>query len=500
MVSYYKRTKIIATLGPAITQKLWDLDMLNNPKNAASKKLAYQRMEEIIKSGVNCVRLNFSHGTHEEQIMRITIAREVAKKLKRNISIMLDTKGPEIRVGKIENDVQTIEMGAKVVIHTTTPIVGNNKEFYVIDSTGKYNMANDVKVGGLILVNDGKFQLRVDKVNASSGLIYCTALNKADISEKRRINLPNATYSMPFMSEKDRADVQFACDHNLDYIAASFANSKENVEEIRKILKKNKNKHIQIISKIETTHAINNIDEIIEASDGIMVARGDLGLEIPYYDVPYWEKYMIRKCRYIGKPVIVATQMLDSLERNIQPTRAEVTDVFFAVERGTDSTMLSGESAQGLFPVRAVSTMAEIDVKSELLFDYNRALTFYFPKAKLPAKAKAVAKKIATKLLPYGSDVAPSFPYEFVTLFTNDVNTIKAVSNIRPAATIVVITDKKELLTAFGINYAIQTYFVNNLTKAKKDYNKISKLAVKGFKQKPGKTIAFIDNKFKIVK
>ncbi len=499
MISYYKRTKIIATLGPAITQKLWDLDMLNNPKNAKSRELAYQRMEDIIKSGVNCVRLNFSHGSHEEQIMRIKIAREVAKKLKRNISIMLDTKGPEIRLGKFESDFVTIQQGDKLIIHTTKEIVGNSKEFYATDSTGKYNMANDVKVGGLILINDGKFQVRVNKVNKKDGLIYCTALNKADISEKKRINLPNATYSMPFMSEKDKKDVQFACDHNLDYIAASFANSKENVEEIRAILKKNKNTHIQIISKIETTHAINNIDQIIDASDGIMVARGDLGLEIPYYDVPYWEKYMIRKCRYVGKPVIVATQMLDSLERNIQPTRAEVTDVFFAVERGADSTMLSGESAQGLFPVRAVSTMAEIDVKSELLFDYNRAFTFYFPKAKLPSKAKTVAKTIAKKLLPYGSDVAPSFPYEFVALFTNDINTIKAVSNIRPAATIVVITDRKDLLTAFGISYAIQTYYVNDLAKAKKEYNKVSKAAVKTFKSKPGKTIAYIDG-FKIVK
>lgn len=287
MVSYYKRTKIIATLGPAITQKLWDLDMLNNPKNAKSRELAYQRMEDIIKSGVNCVRLNFSHGSHEEQIMRIKIAREVAKKLKRNISIMLDTKGPEIRLGKFESDFVTIQQGDKLIIHTTKEIVGNNKEFYVTDSTGKYNMANDVKVGGLILINDGKFQVKVNKVNKKDGLIYCTALNKADISEKKRINLPNATYSMPFMSEKDKKDVQFACDHNLDYIAASFANSKENVEEIRAILKKNKNTHIQIISKIETTHAINNIDQIIDASDGIMVARGDLGLEIPYYDVPY---------------------------------------------------------------------------------------------------------------------------------------------------------------------------------------------------------------------
>lgn len=500
MISYYKRTKIIATLGPAITQKLWDLDMLNDPKNAKLKKLAYQKMEDIIKSGVNCVRLNFSHGSYEEQSLRIKIAREVAKKLKRNISIMLDTKGPEIRLGKFEKDTQTVQMGSKVTVYTKKNIIGNTKQFFATDSTGTYNMANDVKAGGVILVNDGKLQLKINKVDAKQGLIYTTALNTGVVGEKKRINLPDTMYSMPFMSAKDKKDVQFAIDNNLDYIAASFVNSKENVNEIKAILKKNKNTHIQVISKIETTHAIKNLDEIIKASDGIMVARGDLALEIPYYDVPYWEKYMIRKCRYVGKPVIVATQMLDSLERNIQPTRAEVTDVFFAVERGADSTMLSGESAQGLFPVRAVSTMAAIDVKSELLFDYHRALTFYFPKAELPEESKMVAQAIATRLLPYGSDVAPSFPYEFVTLFTNDINIIKAVSNIRPAATIVVITDKKNLLTAFGINYAIQTYYVNSLNAAKKQYNTISKQAVKNFKSNPGNIVAYLDNKFREVK
>lgn len=494
--SYYKRTKIIATLGPAVTQKLWDLDMLNDPKNKEARALAYQRMEEIINAGVTCVRMNFSHGTHEEQLMRIKIIKEVCKKLHRNISMMLDTKGPEIRVGKIKNDKQTIAMGSTVVVHTKKAIEGSNKAFFVTDSTGTYNMANDVKVGGLILVNDGKLQLKVNKVNVTNGLITCTALNSSEISEKRRINLPNAKYSMPFLSEKDKGDIQFAIDNGFDYIAASFCNSKSNVEEIRKILLASNNRHIQIVSKIETTHAIENLDQIIDASDAIMVARGDLGLEIPYYEVPYWEKYMIRKCRYVGKPVIVATQMLDSLERNIQPTRAEVTDVFFAVERGTDSTMLSGESAQGLFPVRAVSTMTAIDVKSELLFDYHRALTFYFPKAKLPAKAKAVAKKIATKLLPYGSDVAPSFPYEFVALFTNDFVTIRACSNIRPAATIVVITDNKELLYSFGIDYAIQTYYVPDLAKAKKTYKAVALKAIKTLKSKPGKSIAFFDNNF----
>ncbi|MDE7433552.1 MAG: hypothetical protein K2M43_00110 [Mycoplasmoidaceae bacterium] len=261
--------------------------MLNDPKNAKLKKLAYQKMEEILKSGVNCVRLNFSHGSYEEQTLRIKIAREVAAKLKKNISIMLDTKGPEIRLGKFKEDSPMVKMGSKVTIYTKKEIIGDENQFFATDSTGTYNMANDVKAGGTILVNDGKLVLKIVKVEAAKGLIHTIAENSGVVGEKKRINLPNAEYSMPFMSNKDKKDVQFAVDNNLDYIAASFVNSKENVNEIRAILKKNKNTHIQIISKIETTHAIHNLDEIIEASDGIMVARGDLALEIPYFDVPY---------------------------------------------------------------------------------------------------------------------------------------------------------------------------------------------------------------------
>ncbi|MDR1234504.1 MAG: pyruvate kinase [Mycoplasmataceae bacterium] len=497
--SYYKRTKIIATLGPAITQQLWTLDSLKDPKNAAMVALAYQRMEGIIKSGVTCVRLNFSHGAYEEQQVRINIARDVAKKLNRNISVMLDTKGPEIRLGKIKDGPVPVLKDSNITIYTKEMIIGDNTKFSVTDSTGTYNMSKDVKVDGTILVDDGKLQLKIKEVDIDKGIIKTTVLNNHSINDKKRINLPNTEYSMPFMSQKDRDDILFGIKNNVDYIAASFVNSKENVQEIREFLDANGGSQIQIISKIESTHAIRNIDEILNATNGVMVARGDLALEIPFYDVPYWQKYIIRKCRLIGKPSIVATQMLDSLERNIQPTRAEVTDVFFAVDRGADSTMLSGESAQGQFPVQAVYTMRQIDKTSELLFDYHRAINWYFRKTKLPRYSKLLALKIAHKCLPSHSEVAPNFKYNFVVIFTNDKQTIWTISNIRPAATIIVVTDERELLTCFGINYAIQTHYVKdlNVAKNKDNYHQVAREAIDRFEPGEQQAIVFLNRKFK---
>lgn len=285
--TYYKRTKIVSTLGPSITQKLFTFEAFNDPKNAALRLQAYKNVEDIIQSGVTCVRLNFSHGDYEEQLIRIQIVREVAKKLNRNIAIMLDTKGPEIRVNQLTTEKVEIKAGSIVKIHTIDNITGTSEAFSVSDSTGKYNMANDVKTGSIILVDDGKLELIVTNVDVTKGIISAKASNTHSISSKKRINLPGSSYSLPFLSEKDKKDIIFACENNLDYIAASFTNSAANVKSIRQILIDNKKPNIQIISKIETGNGIANLDEIIEASDGIMVARGDLALEIPYYEVPY---------------------------------------------------------------------------------------------------------------------------------------------------------------------------------------------------------------------
>ena len=493
---FFKRTKIICTFGPAITGDLLSIKDLKNPSKKQLVAEAHDCVKKLIESGMNCARLNFSHGTHEEQLVKIKIIRHVAAKLKKNIAIMLDTKGPEIRLGKFSQKKVEIKINSQVDIYTAKDIVGNSKHFSVIATSEGYNMINDVKVGASILVDDGKLKLVVTKIDKDANIIHTISRNTHEVSEKKRINLPDANYTMPFLSSKDKEDIKFACDNKLDFIALSFVNSADNVRHVREILDKYNCPNIQLISKIETKNAINKLDEIIAISDGIMVARGDLGLEIPYYDVPYWEKQIISKCRFAGKTCIVATQMLDSLEHNIQPTRAEVTDVFFAVERGSDATMLSGETANGEFPVNAVKIMSNIDIKSETLFDYERAIKVYFSKTKFPWYAKRTAIKIARNLVPDGEQINRQFKYNALVLFSDDKLLVKAISNIRPAAVIILITGEPELLKFYAIHYGIQTYYVEDLNHAKDNYKSVAKKALNNIFGSKKSAIAYFNKKF----
>lgn len=482
-MKHLKRTKIIATCGPSITQKIWNLQDLEDPKFKELKKLAYENMENIIRNGVTTIRLNFSHGDQEEQLVRIKIARDVAKKLNVPISIMLDTQGPEIRVGKVVDAGCQIKKDDTVTIYTVKQIVGKNKEFSATDSTGTYNMLKDLKIGSTVLVDDGKLNLTVKKLDSKNNVVICTAKNTHTVTNRKRINLPNAKYSIPFLSKKDIDDIIFGINNKVDYIAASFANSANDVKAIRKILKEHSAEHIKIISKIESSHAIKNLDEIIKVSDGVMVARGDLSLEIPYYEVPHWERYMIKACRFENKRVIVATQMLDSLEKNIQPTRAEVTDVYFAVDRGTDSTMLSGETANGQYPTVAVEVMSQIDKQSEILFDYERSINYYFPKTKISkTKFGSIVKKLATKVCPKRMVINSNFSHDFVVHFTNNIDEIYALSNVRPAVGVIIVTDSDQVYTGHGVDYGIFTYKVDYLKSAKKDWKDLSSKIIKNYK------------------
>lgn len=469
-----KKTKITATLGPAVTGKLFTLEDFNNPNNKDKIAKAKENLGKLFDAGVNVVRFNFSHGDHEEQIIRLTLVREVAKEKGINISTMLDTKGPEIRVYKMAEKETEIKVGTKVTISTIKKEIGSDNLFSVTDSTQTYNMAKDVHVGNTIFVDDGKLDLEVTSVDVDNGIIETIAKNTWVLRENKRINLPDANYSIPFMSEKDRNDILFAIENKFDYIAASFVNSADDVKQIKKILKENGGENIQIISKIETMSGIKALDEIISESDSIMVARGDLGLEVPYYDVPTHEKYIIKDCRHKGKTVIVATQMLDSLETKIQPTRAEVTDVFFAVERGTDCTMLSGETANGLYPDNAVNVMAKIDMSSENFFDYGRAIDVYFEKTPFfKEKEGKLAQHIAKIVAPTRVIDNHGFEYSSVVVFADDDKLVKALSNIRCAAPIFFVTDKKENLTRFGLNYGVYVKLVDNLSNAIKNKQNI---------------------------
>lgn len=464
-MKHIKRTKIIATIGPAVTGKLFTWDAFNNPENAEKIKIAKRTIRELIESGVNVFRFNFSHGTHEEQSIRIKLVNEVSNEMNTNISLLLDTKGPEIRVAKILDGGVDISSGSIVKIHSNNrDLVGNQNEFAVFASSDNYFMEKDVQVNDPIYIDDGKLEVTAKEINTAEHYIIAVAKNSHKLQGNKRINLPNADYSMDFVSNKEVEDVKFAIVNNFDYIAASFVNTGDNVREIRDLIKKFGGESIQIISKIETMQSIKNLDEIIDLSDSIMIARGDLGLEIPYYEVPYWEKYMIKSCRFQGKPVIVATQMLDSLETKIQPTRAEVTDVFFAVERGADCTMLSGETANGLYPVNAVNVMSTINKKAEELFDYKRSYNVYFPNTEFSKKEYGNSIiEIARKLSPERDIENINFDYDAVIYFGNNKEKINALSNIRLSGSVIVITDDEKLKRCFGIYYGVIVKYVSRL-------------------------------------
>ncbi|MEG1820956.1 MAG: pyruvate kinase, partial [Malacoplasma sp.] len=454
-----------------ITGKIFSLAALKDPKNISLVKEAKKRLSDIFDAGTNVVRMNFSHGDHEEQMVRVILTREVAAEKKINVSLLLDTKGPEIRVYKIKNDELDIKNNALITISTKKKVEGSGSTFSVYDSTNTYNMAIDVKVGDIIYVDDGKLKLIAESVDVQKGEIKAIAKNNHKVRGNKRINLPNANYSIPFLSDKDKNDVLFAIENDFNYIAASFVNSAKNVREIKEILASKNCTKIQIISKIETMNSIQAILEIIDESDGIMIARGDLGLEIPYYEVPYYEKYIIKACRHKAKPVIVATQMLDSLETKMQATRAEVTDVFYAVEKGADSTMLSGETASGMYPVNAVEVMSIIDKYSEKLFDYDRAINIYFKHTDFyRTRNGKIARKVAKIVAPFRDIDNTDFQYSAIMYFGDDVDFIKALSNIRVAAPIFVITNNIDLKNYFGIYYAVNVEIIDNFDEILVDF------------------------------
>ncbi|AIA29462.1 pyruvate kinase [Mycoplasmopsis californica] len=406
-------------------------------------------MKQIIGAGATVIRANFSHGSIEEQKQKFEIAKQAAKELGVNISLMLDTKGPEIRVGQMRDGAVEIKQSQELKILTTpeafATIIGNEKQVTV-----PYDMSKDLKVGDKVLFDDGKLTSTVTEVHP--GEIKVVTANTHILKTNKRINLPNVDFSLPFMSEKDINDVIFGAEYGVDYVAASFVNSAKNVVELRKLLNSHGGNNIQIISKIESQFAINNIDEIIEASDGIMIARGDLGLEIPYYEVPYWQTQIIAKCRQVNKVVIVATQMLDSLENNPQPTRAEVSDVYWATNSGADSTMLSNETAAGKYPVRAVEVMRTINLKAENDFynsvKYSQNIEYLLANLDKSAKDASLIEEIV-KATAGGA-------YKYAIIVTNNPQILQKLSNFRLNTLFIGVIDNDEKATKFGLTSGVK--------------------------------------------
>ncbi|MGF7060240.1 pyruvate kinase [Brassicibacter mesophilus] len=422
-----KKTKIVCTIGPASENE--------------------EILAKLIANGLNVARLNFSHGTHEEHQKRIDTIKKVRERLNMPIAIMLDTKGPEIRTRDFENDIAELSEGQEFII-TTRDILGN-KEICSVTYTG---LPKDVDAGDSILIDDGLIELQVKEVLNDTD-IKCIVKNPGPVKNHKGVNVPGIKINLPAITRKDVDDIVFGIHNGIDFIAASFIRKASDVIEIRKVLEDHKAGNIQIISKIENQEGVENLDEIIQVSDGVMVARGDLGVEIPAEEVPLIQKTIIKKCNEAGKPVITATQMLDSMIRNPRPTRAEVTDVANAIFDGTDAIMLSGETAAGKYPVEAVKTMSNIALRTEHSLDYKQMLS-----TKTIGKDITVTNAISHATCATAQDLGAAA----IITATSSGYTARAVSKFRPNSPIIAATPKQDVMRKLSLVWGVCTVLSDN--------------------------------------
>ncbi|MEK3807672.1 pyruvate kinase [Metabacillus sp. SLBN-84] len=417
-----RKTKIVCTIGPASE--------------------SVEKLTQLMEAGMNVSRLNFSHGDFEEHGARIKNIREAAAKLNKNVAILLDTKGPEIRTHSMQDGAIELVAGSEVTV-SMTEVLGTADKF----SISYEGLINDVHTGSIILLDDGLIGLEVIEINKQANEIRTKILNTGTLKNKKGVNVPGVSVKLPGITEKDANDILFGIEQGVDFIAASFVRRAADVLEIRELLEKNGAPQIQIIPKIENQEGVDNIDEILEVSDGLMVARGDLGVEIPAEEVPLVQKELIKKCNAAGKPVITATQMLDSMQRNPRPTRAEASDVANAIFDGTDAIMLSGETAAGSYPVEAVQTMNNIASRAEQALDYKQIL----------AKRSEQADMTITDAI--GQSVAHTglnLQAAAIVATTESGHTARMISKYRPKAPIVAVTScesvSRKLALVWGVH------------------------------------------------
>jgi pyruvate kinase len=409
-----KKTKIICTIGPSSETK--------------------ETLKELLKSGMNMMRLNFSHGNYEEHKEKIDNFRAAQAETGIRAALMLDIKGPKIRTTKLKDGKNVnIVAGQEFIITTDKSVIGDE----TIAAVTYEDIIQDVKIGEKLLIDDGLLQFSIKEIVGNK--IICIALNNGELGENKGVNLPKAKVSLPAISEKDKNDLIFGCQQGVDYVAASFIRKADDVKDVRKVLDENGGKDILIISKIETQEGIDNFDEILKVSDGIMVARGDLGVEIPIEDVPIAQKMMIEKCNIVGKVVITATQMLDSMIKNPRPTRAEVNDVANAILDGTDCIMLSGESANGKYPVEAVRVMTRISEKIDPLVSKKNYFTENMTITTAVTKGTAeISESLGTKVIVVATqsgraarDMRRYFPKAEIVAITNNEKTANQLLIVR---------------------------------------------------------------------
>ena len=415
-----KKTKIICTIGPTSERE--------------------EILRKLMLSGMNVVRLNLSHGNHEEHQKRIETIKKVREELELPIGIMLDTRGPEIRIGNFKDSEVYLEEGQYFTL-TARDILGDK----TIVNISYEGLPKDVNIGDTILVDDGLIELKVEEIKEDTDIV-CVVKNGGSVSNHKGINLPGIKVNLPAVTEKDYDDILFGIENGIDFIAASFIRKADNVLEIRKILEENGGEHIGIISKIENQEAVDNIDEILKVSDCLMVARGDLGVEITTEEIPIIQKQIIRKCNEAGKPVITATQMLDSMIRNPRPTRAEVTDVANAIFDGTDAIMLSGETAAGKYPLESVKTMYNIAMKAESALDYKQ---IFKTKSNINgvSSTNAISKATCTTAQDLGASA--------ILTATSSGYTASAVSKFRPKAPIIAATTSEIVMRRLSVVWGV---------------------------------------------
>jgi pyruvate kinase len=413
-----RKTKIICTIGPASENE--------------------EILTRMCMAGMNVARLNFSHGTHEEHQTKIDLIKKVREKLNLPIAIMLDTKGPEYRIKTFENHKVVLQEGDRFIF-TVDDVEGNEQRV----SVNYKNLINEISVGERILVNNGLLIFEVVELNKTEAI--CKVIAGGELSDRKSMNFPNHVLKGDYLSEQDKDDILFGIKNDVDYIAASFVSNKSDINSVREFLNENGGNDIDVIAKIENRAGVDNIEEICDIADGIMVARGDLGVEIPFVEVPSIQKFLIKKCRLLGKRVITATEMLESMIQNPRPTRAEISDVANAVYDGSSAIMLSGESASGKYPVAAVKNMAEIAEYTETKIDYTKRFsnTDYVIKSNIDAVSHATCA------------MAIDTGAKGIVISSLSGITVRMVSRFRPPVDIIGMTTSEKAWRKLNLSWGV---------------------------------------------
>ncbi|HAH38333.1 MULTISPECIES: pyruvate kinase [Algoriphagus] len=437
-MSHINKTKILATIGPAS----------NN----------YETIKSLAAAGANVFRLNFSHGTHDIHEEVIQIIRRVNEEQNLNLGILQDLQGPKIRVGEVENNGVEIKPGEPITI-TNDPVVGTSR----LVSTVYQNLPNDVVAGDRILIDDGNLEVVVNDTDGKN--VNCTVIHGGILKSRKGINLPNTKVSAPSLTEKDIEDLEFGLSQDVDWIALSFVRSPEDIYDLRERIQK-AGKVCKIVAKIEKPEALENIDAIIDATDAIMVARGDLGVEVPMEIVPLWQKRMVEKCKLACKPVIIATQMMESMIQNPRPTRAETNDVANAVLDGADAVMLSAETASGKYPVNAVKAM------SSIISYLEQNAEIYHNLYKIPEDDTTF---LSNNLLLMAARLSRNVKAKAIVGITSSGFTGFRIASHRPLANIFIFTRNKQLITQMSLVWGVRAYLYQNQVSTDATFEDIEK-------------------------